>query len=72
MMKTQKVVANRKLINVEHFKRLFSSSYDSVLNGFLGTVGNTPLIKLEKFSKESGCDILVKCEYMNPGGSSLA
>ena len=43
----------------------FSSS---ILNGFTGTIGNTPLIKLEKLSKESGCNILVKAEYMNPGG----
>ncbi len=41
---------------------------NSILNGFKNTVGNTPLIKLEKLSKESGCNILVKCEYMNPGG----
>lgn len=40
----------------------------AVLNGFMGSIGNTPLIKLEKISKESGCNILVKCEYMNPGG----
>lgn len=41
---------------------------ESVLNGFTATVGNTPLVKLERLSKESGCNILVKCEYMNPGG----
>jgi threonine dehydratase len=41
---------------------------ESVLNGFMASIGNTPLIKLEKISKESGCNILVKCEYMNPGG----
>lgn len=40
----------------------------AVLNGFMGTIGNTPLIKLEKISKETGCNILVKCEYLNPGG----
>jgi cysteine synthase A len=37
----------------------------------MNTVGNTPLVKLEKLSKETGCDILVKCEYMNPGGELL-
>lgn len=41
---------------------------ESILNGFMATVGNTPLIKLERISKETGCNILVKCEYMNPGG----
>jgi len=40
----------------------------SILNGFTGSIGNTPLIKLETLSKETGCNILVKAEYMNPGG----
>ena len=39
-----------------------------IINGFKNAIGNTPLIKLESFSKESGCNILVKNEYMNPGG----
>jgi hypothetical protein len=43
----------------------------TVLNGFMNTIGNTPLVKLEKLSKESGCNILVKCEQLNPGGLSL-
>jgi cysteine synthase A len=37
--------------------------------GFAGTVGNTPLIRLDSFSRESGCEILGKAEFMNPGGS---
>lgn len=45
-----------------------TSPSESVLNGFMGSVGNTALIKLERISKETGCNILVKCEYMNPGG----
>ncbi|MDQ2092965.1 cysteine synthase A [Rhodalgimonas zhirmunskyi] len=32
-------------------------------------VGNTPLIKLRKVSEETGCTILGKCEFMNPGQS---
>lgn len=40
----------------------------SIINGFKNSIGNTPLIKLESFSQESGCNILVKNEYMNPGG----
>ena len=34
-----------------------------------GTVGNTPLIKLEKASALTGCNIMVKAEMLNPGGS---
>jgi cysteine synthase A len=38
-------------------------------NGFTETVGNTPLIKLRKASEETGCTILGKAEFLNPGGS---
>jgi len=40
-----------------------------IKNGFVGTVGNTPLIRLNSFSKETGCEILGKAEFLNPGGS---
>jgi cysteine synthase len=40
-----------------------------VLDGFVGVVGNTPLIRLAKLSDETGCEILGKAELMNPGGS---
>src|SRR2546425_12843141 len=32
-------------------------------------VGNTPLIRLRRLSKLTGCEILGKAEFMNPGGS---
>ncbi len=38
-------------------------------NDFLDAVGNTPLIKLRKASELTGCTILGKCEFANPGGS---
>ena len=37
--------------------------------GFVDTVGNTPLIRLNSFSEETGCEILGKAEFLNPGGS---
>ena len=37
--------------------------------GFCGTVGKTPLIKIPSLSKLTGCDILAKAEFLNPGGS---
>lgn len=40
-----------------------------IKNGFIGTVGNTPLIRLNSFSEETGCEILGKAEFLNPGGS---
>jgi len=33
------------------------------------TIGNTPLIRLRRASEETGCEILGKAEFMNPGGS---
>ena len=36
---------------------------------FSGTVGNTPLIRLGRLSAETGCNILAKAEFLNPGGS---
>ena len=33
------------------------------------SIGNTPLIRLNRASEETGCTILGKCEFMNPGGS---
>jgi cysteine synthase A len=32
-------------------------------------VGNTPMIRLKKASEETGCEILGKCEFLNPGQS---
>ncbi|PSP19373.1 MAG: cysteine synthase A [Cyanobacteria bacterium QS_8_64_29] len=40
-----------------------------IRHGFVGTVGNTPLIRLNSFSDETGCEILGKAEFLNPGGS---
>ena len=41
----------------------------SVRDGFAGTVGGTPLIRLRKASEATGCEILGKAEFLNPGGS---
>ncbi|VDL18431.1 unnamed protein product [Hymenolepis diminuta] len=40
-------------------------------SNILEFIGNTPLVRLNKIPKEEGveCEILVKCEYFNPGGS---
>ena len=40
-----------------------------IRDGFVGTVGNTPLIKLRRASEATGCTILGKAEFLNPGGS---
>jgi cysteine synthase A len=38
-------------------------------NGVIEAIGHTPLIKLERVSAETGCAILGKAEFMNPGQS---
>jgi cysteine synthase len=38
-------------------------------DGIIEAIGNTPLIKLHRVSAATGCTILGKAEFMNPGGS---
>jgi len=40
-----------------------------IKNGLVDAIGNTPMIRLKKASEETGCDILGKCEFLNPGQS---
>ncbi|HYD64833.1 cysteine synthase A [Azospirillum sp.] len=40
-----------------------------IRNGFIGSIGNTPLIRLDGPSRATGCEILGKAEFLNPGGS---
>jgi len=41
----------------------------TIRKGFLDSIGNTPLIRLIGASEATGCDILGKAEFLNPGGS---
>src|SRR2546426_6906237 len=40
-----------------------------IRNGIVEAIGNTPLIKLKRASERTGCTILGKAEFMNPGQS---
>ncbi len=40
-----------------------------VKNNILETIGNTPLVKLNKITKDLPCDVYAKVEYFNPGNS---
>ena len=40
-----------------------------ILSGLAETIGDTPLIRIDSLSNETGCEILGKAEFMNPGGS---
>ncbi len=45
------------------------SLHDHVAENPLDLIGNTPLVHLRSFDGASGCRILGKCEFMNPGDS---
>ena len=38
-------------------------------DGFIDSIGNTPLIRLRRASEATGCEILGKAEFLNPGSS---
>src|SRR5215813_1596190 len=40
-----------------------------IRQGFIDSIGNTPLIELKAASQATGCRILGKAEFLNPGGS---
>ncbi|KAL3964579.1 hypothetical protein ACCO45_001583 [Purpureocillium lilacinum] len=45
------------------------SKAQGIAKGLTGAIGNTPLIRLNRLSDETGCEVLGKAEFMNPGGS---
>jgi len=50
-------------------KRYASGAPVDVRDGFTEAIGDTPLIELKKASKLTGCHVLGKAEFLNPGGS---
>ena len=40
-----------------------------IRDGFIDSIGRTPLMHLGRLSKATGCEILAKAEFLNPGGS---
>jgi cysteine synthase len=40
-----------------------------IRDGSVGSVGNTPLIRLRGPSQLTGCNLLAKAQFLNPGGS---
>ncbi len=48
---------------------MVSSTNPPAFDGLLAAIGNTPLIRLKRASEATGCTILGKAEFMNPGGS---
>jgi cysteine synthase A len=46
-----------------------AQSTNLIADGLVAAIGNTPLIHLRRASEATGCTILGKAEFMNPGGS---
>jgi cystathionine beta-synthase len=46
-----------------------TSPKDSILDSILDAVGGTPLVRLSRLGRDLPCELLGKCEFMNPGGS---
>ena len=49
--------------------RAIPPGHEQDRDGFVGAIGNTPLIRLRGPSERTGCEILGKAEFLNPGGS---
>ena len=48
---------------------LFQKKFMEIKNNILETIGNTPLIRLNKITKDFPCMVLAKVDYFNPGNS---
>lgn len=42
---------------------------EKICDSILDVIGNTPLVRLNRIGKELDCELLVKCEFFNAGGS---
>ncbi|KAL1919372.1 uncharacterized protein VTP21DRAFT_2065 [Calcarisporiella thermophila] len=46
-----------------------SKSRTEIVDGVAGLIGNTPIFRIKSLSEATGCEILAKAEFLNPGGS---
>lgn len=44
-------------------------SAEHIHDSILDTAGHTPMVRLARFGRSLPCELLAKCEFMNPGGS---
>jgi cysteine synthase A len=55
--------------HLHHRSELIDIRAGSVVRGVDGLIGNTPLMRINSLSDLTGCEILGKAEWLNPGGS---
>src|SRR5688572_31948641 len=44
-------------------------AHDTIHDSILDAVGHTPLVRLSRIGRDLPCELLGKCEFLNPGGS---
>src|SRR5688572_19299246 len=44
-------------------------SHDTIYDSVLDAVGHTPMVRLGRIARDLPCELVAKCEFMNPGGS---
>jgi cystathionine beta-synthase len=44
-------------------------SHDTIYDSVLDAVGHTPMVRLGRIGRDLPCELVAKCEFMNPGGS---
>ncbi len=59
----------RRLLAIGHIDMGQAKPNKTIRDGFSDSIGNTPLIRLNALSEQTGCEILGKAEFLNPGGS---
>lgn len=62
-------VETKKVVPKIQNARADRASLASYSSGFVESIGNTPLIRLNAASETTGCEIFGKAEFLNPGGS---
>jgi len=44
-------------------------AHDTIYESVLSAVGHTPMVRLARLARDLPCEVVAKCEFMNPGGS---
>ncbi|MFM2417685.1 MAG: hypothetical protein RL385_2408 [Pseudomonadota bacterium] len=44
-------------------------AHDTIYESILSAVGHTPMVRLARIGRDLPCELVAKCEFMNPGGS---
>ncbi|GAA5801148.1 cysteine synthase-like protein [Helicostylum pulchrum] len=63
-------VSNKKHKDQENQVNVEEHVETEIVDGVAGLIGNTPLMKIKSLSDATGCLVLGKAEFLNPGGSS--